>query len=201
MSQPSTASAARLWMRSPSPLAGSSERVRTSTKRPRSRSPWSTSLSLQRRWQPRHRASDLGSQVPQSQTMTSPAPYSPRGRDPRSRNTDGVVLGPGGHAPRQRSHRGTPRDGPRHQAPPATSEPEVVVQPGGAVALHHETRRRPDLTGVAARLGRLAEVPLLGVALERHPRRLTRAVRRPAARLQPEAADSLLGEHPPDGQR
>ena len=152
--------------------------VRTIVKRPRSFSPWSSNFSS-----PSSTAftgsgvSASGTNVPQSQTITSPAPYWPRGITPSKskysigwsstwtaiRRIDGVERRSLGDRPA------------REQA--VDLEAEVVVEAGRAVALDDEAaaRRsgRPAGFAVAGGLRRLAEIALAVIAVEGHERRIS----------------------------
>ena len=151
--------------------AAATARPATIVKRPLSFSPLSRNLSSPSATDLRpSRVGASGSQVPQSQTMTSPAPYC----------LAGMIL-------RNRSIRsGGPRRGRRHAPDLGVEgrafgygpgdedavdlEAEVVVEAGRAVSLHHETAaasagRGPD---VGRRLRGLPEVALPAVFLEGH---------------------------------
>src|SRR5262245_8653578 len=81
---------------------------------------------------------------------------------------DRVILGPGRHPPLQRLERRAARDRPADQHA-IDLEPEVVVETRRAVALDHEPGLAGSRSGRGARgLGRLAEVPLSLVGVERH---------------------------------
>ena len=110
-----------------------------------------------------------GSQVPQSQTITSPAPYCFAGITPSKskysigwsstwtaiRRTAGSSVGPFGTA--------------QLSEDAVDLEPEVVVEPGRPMTLDDEpTGAAPARTVAAGRLRRLREVALAAVLLERH---------------------------------
>src|SRR6185369_7031947 len=92
---------------------------------------------------------------------------------------DRVILDVDGHPADRRIEGRALRDGPADEDP-VDLEPEVVVEPGRAVALDDEPTRTAD-GRVAGRLGRLAEVALALVGLERHRRSVWRIARRGAA--------------------
>ena len=113
-----------------------------------------------------------GSQVPQSQTITSPAPYCFDGMTPskskysigwsstwtairRTVEIEGQALG----------------DGPADEDA-LDLEPEVVVEPGRAMALDDEPPGRAR-DGGRCRLGGLPEVAFAAIFLERHGVSLT----------------------------
>ena len=79
-----------------------------------------------------------GSHVPRSQTITSPAPYSPAGIDPFEVDVlHRMILGPRSHAAFQRPHRGPAGNGPADED--ATDlQAEVVVEPPRAMPLDDE---------------------------------------------------------------
>ena len=134
---------------------------RTSTSRPRSFSPKTSACSSPDSTAAAGSSVACGSQVPMSQTITSPPPYSPAGITPSKsrystgwsstctaiRRTAGSSVGPARHRP-------------RHQHA-VDLEAQVVVQAPGPVPLHdearpvargrHSTTAAPDGSGVRAK--------------------------------------------------
>ena len=135
--------------------------------------------------------------MPQSHTITSPAPYCFDGITPskskysigwsstwtairRWRRIEGRALG----------------DGPRHEDA-ADLEPEVVVEPRGAMALDDEAPAADGHGGLAGRagrrLGRLREVALAAVFLEGHRVECAQPGRVRATGLDPRSLRLCLG--------
>ncbi len=179
-SQPSTDVSPFLWMSSHwSPSSPSNGRlpprplVRTIVKRPLSFSPLSRNLSSPSLTALRpSRVGASGSQVPQSQTMTSPAPYCLAGMIAFEVEVlDRVVLDVDGHPPDLRIEGRALRDGPRDEDA-VDLEAEVVVEPRRAVALDDEPPAPTARGGgrVRRRFRGLAEVALATVFLEGHRR-------------------------------
>ncbi len=89
---------------------------------------------------------------------------------------DRVVLDVDGHPPDLGVEGGALRDGPAHEDA-ADLEPEVVVEPRGAMTLDDEAAAAPADLGVrraGGRFGRLGEVALAAVFLEGHQRECAR---------------------------
>ena len=114
----------------------------------RARSKWRSpaSIAVERRSSP-----SASSHVPQSHTITSPPPYSPRGDDALEVEVvERMVLDVDGHALHVGVERRTLRHRPAHEHA-VVLETEVVVQAAGPVALHDEPLPSVDRRAVRLR--------------------------------------------------